>query len=152
MIILHLVKRWENIGEKLMRILVKLILMIAIGMFGLINLRVYSFNKGFSKFNTGEDMTVTEFISLLTDIKKVEYYSRSFKDDEYKYNVYIKTGGDCYLLKATQEDIDAFSTLGIFSSKLKPQKVAPIPIYVDLIAMFIVLIIPVRKKNYNSIE
>lgn len=129
-----------------MRGLLKFILIIAIAMFGLVNLRAFSFDKGFSKTQFKDNLSVTESISILSDIEKIEYYSLTFQNEEYKYNVYIKTGGDCYLLKGTQDDIDSFSALGIFANNLKPKKISPIPVYVEFIAMFIILIIPFKKR------
>lgn len=133
-----------------MKRLLKILLLAGIVVFSLVNLRFYTFQKGFSVTKTKENQSLTKTLSLLTDIEKVEYYKSSFEDGNYNFRVYIKTGGDCYLLKATQDDIDAFSTLGIFSKKLKPKKISPIPIYVDIIVFIIVLFIPVKKKNKSK--
>lgn len=125
-----------------MKKLIKLVLIIAIIMFALYNYRVFSFKKGFSKTSL-ESKSFNEFISKLTGIEKVEYYSTS--DSSYK--VYILTNGDAYLVDAKQEDIDTFSTLGIFSKSLKPEKFSPIPFYFEIIACIVILFIPIGKKK-----
>ena len=66
------------------------------------------------------------------------------------YRVYIVTSDDAYLLKATKDDIEAFQTLGIFSQTLKPNKLKPIPYYVEIIIGFLVLIIPFGKPKKKS--
>lgn len=130
-----------------MRIFVKILLVIGVCLFSLINLRVYSFNKGFSKTEYPENKTIVETIKTIANLKKVEYYKLSFNDDEYIYNVYIETNEDCYLLRAKQEDIDAFSTLGILIDSFKPEKISPIPIYVDVAIMLAILAIPLGKRS-----
>ena len=37
----------------------------------------------------------------------------NYQQDDYIYRVYIVTNNDAYLLTATQDDINAFKTLGI---------------------------------------
>lgn len=130
-----------------MRFLIKLVLIAGIALFGLINLRAYSFDKGFSKTEIPEDKTIIETIKTLTNLEEIEYYETTFDSDKYVYNIYIKTSEDCYLLKATQNDIDAFNTLGIFANNLKPEKISPIPIYVELALMGLILIIPFKKRG-----
>jgi len=132
---------------KKMKFLIKIVLIAAIGLFGLINLKAYSFDKGFSKTEYEEDKSIIDTISTIAGLEEVEYYKSSFPSGEYIYNVYLKTKEDCYLLKATQEDIDGFKLLGVFSSTLKPEKITPIPAYVFLVSMFVVLIIPFGRKH-----
>lgn len=130
-----------------MRFLIKLILIAGIALFGLINLRAYSFDKGFSKTELSEEKTIIETIKTFTSLEEIEYYETTFDSDKYIYNVYIKTSEDSYLVKATQEDIDAFNTLGIFLNDLKPEKIKPVPIYVELALMGLILIIPFKKRG-----
>lgn len=130
-----------------MRFLIKLVLIAGIALFGLINLRVYSFDKGFSKTELPEDKTIIETIKTLTTIEEIEYYETTFDSGEYTYNIYLKTSEDSYLLKATQKDIDAFNTLGILVDKLTPEKISPIPVYVELALMGLILIIPFKKRS-----
>lgn len=125
----------------------KLILIFCIAMFGLINLRAFSFNGGFSKNQFDDDASFTERLTTLSNIEKIEYYELTFKSDDYKYNVFIKTSDGNFLIKATQDDIDAFKVLGVFSDKYTPEKISPIPIYIELIAMFVILIIPNKAKK-----
>lgn len=139
-----LIKKYQG---KIMKFFIKLILIAGVAFFSLINLRAFTFYKGLSKTEYNEDDSLVGIISTISNIEKIEYYEKTFKDGKYIYNVYIKTKQDCYLLKATQEDIDGFSVVGIFSSKFNPEKISPIPIYVDLIIMFIILILPLGKKR-----
>ena len=85
-----------------MRFFVKIILIAGIALFGLINLRAYSFDKGLSKTKYDKDAGIVEIITTIADLEEVEYYKSSFASGEYVYNVYLKTKGDCYLLKATE--------------------------------------------------
>lgn len=125
----------------------KLILIVCVAMFGLINLRAFSFGGGFSKTKFDDDASFIERLTTLSDIEKIEYYELTFKSDDYKYNVYIKTSEDNYLIKATQDDIDSFKVLGFFADKYTPEKISPIPVYIELIVMFVILIIPNKAKK-----
>ena len=84
---------------------------------------------------------------MLINIEKVEYYKKTIKQDNYKYNVYIQTNDYAYLFLATQDDIDSFKTMWLFSGNLKPQKISPIPFYIEIIIGFVILIIPIRSKK-----
>lgn len=85
-------------------------------------------------------------ISTIVGIKKVEYYENTIQN-EYKYKVYIVTNEDAYLLNATQEDIDSFSLLGIFSDNIQPEKITPIPFYVEIVVGLIIIFFPTGKKK-----
>ena len=124
-----------------MKRLIKLILLVAIVVFALWNYRYLSFDKGFSKTQMEDD-----FISTIVGIKKVEYYENTIQN-EYKYKVYIVTNEDAYLLNATQEDIDSFSLLGIFSDNIQPEKITPIPFYVEIVVGLIIIFFPTGKKK-----
>ena len=129
-----------------MKQLIKFLLLVAIVVFALINYRIYSFDKGFSKSDM-EGKSFTETLTTLANIQKVEYYEKTIKDEEYIYKVYIETSEDSYLFEATQKDIDSFKMLGIFSNNLQPQKVNPIPFYFEIIVGVIILFIPFGKKK-----
>ena len=133
---------------KTAKIIIKLLLIAGIVVFALCNCRLYSFNKGISKTNT-EGHSISQTLSMLANIQKVEYYESTIKQDNYIYNVYIETSNDAYLLKATQDDIDSFSILSIFSGSLKPIKINPIPFYFEIVLGFIILIIPTASKKSN---
>ena len=127
-----------------MKRLIKLILLVAIVVFALWNYRYLSFDKGFSKTQMEDDFSST--ISTIVGIKKVEYYENTIQN-EYKYKVYIVTNEDAYLLNATQEDIDSFSLLGIFSDNIQPEKITPIPFYVEIVVGLIIIFFPTGKKK-----
>ena len=133
-----------------MKKLIKLILIVVVVMFALVNYRIFSFNKGFCKTQI-EGKNISQAISTLTGIKKIEYYEKTIKDDEYTYKVYIVTNQDSYLLDATQEDIDSFSVLGIFSEKLQPEKINPIPFYIEIVICIIILAIPSGNRGKTKI-
>ena len=143
----------------------KLIIIVLIVLFALFNYKFISFDKGISK-TSAENMSVSEVLTTVTGIVKVEYYERPFmkkiKESEdsvsrpgnyqyydYTYRVYIVTNNEAYLLNATQDDIDAFNILGIFSKTIKPNKISPIPYYVEIIVGFLILVIPfgIPKKE-----
>ena len=132
-----------------MKIIIKLLLIAGIIVFALWNYRFLTFNKGFSKTNY-ENKSISQTLSTLKNINKVEYYKTVIKKDDYTYNVYIETTEDAYLLKATQDDIDSFKVLGIFSNKLNPQKISPIPFYFEIIIGFIILLIPTGSKSKQN--
>ena len=132
-----------------MKFFIKLVLLVCVIFFALFNYRIVSFNKGFSK-QSFEDKSILEVLTTLTGITRVEYYSKTIPSGDFKYRVYIVTNDDAYLLNATQSDIDAFNTLGIFSNKLKPNKVTPIPFYVEIIVGIVILVIPFGKRKKLS--
>lgn len=131
------------------KIIIKLLLIAGLVVFALWNYRLYSFNKGISK-TKNENYSISQTLSMLVGIQKVEYYESTIKQDDYIYNVYIETSDNAYLLKATQDDIDSFSLIGIFSGNLKPIKISPIPFYVEIILGFIILIIPTASRKSNK--
>ncbi len=133
--------------EEVMKLL-KLLLVLAISVFGLINYRLFSFDKGISKTNM-EDQTLTQALTTLTSIQKIEYYESPIKDGEYTHIVYIVTSEDAYLFKATQNEIDAFKFLGIFSSKMQPEKISPIPFYIEIILIIVILAVPFGRKKQS---
>ena len=129
-----------------MKRIIKLLLLVGVVLFALIDYRIFSFDNGFSKTSMA-DKTFGEFITTLTDIEKVEYYKKTINDDKNPYSVYIVTNNENYLLDATKEDIETFGVLGIFSDKLKPEKIEPTPFYVEIIIGVLILLIPTKKKK-----
>jgi len=115
-----------------MKNLIKLILLAGIVVFALYDYRLLSFEKGFSRFDMIEDKNIVEFMQTVGSIKKVEYYKNIFPVD-YKYCLYIETEKEVYLLNAEKEDIDALNVAGFLASNLKPQKINPLPIYIELV-------------------
>lgn len=142
------------------QILLKLILLTIIILFALFNYRVISFEKGISKTNMN-NMSASEVLTTVANISKVEYYQvmkeptyngqrpSNYQPSDYIYRVYIVTNQDAYLLKATQDDINAFNTIGLFNKTLTPNKITPIPIYVEIIIGLLVIFIPfgIPKKE-----
>lgn len=128
---------------------IKLVLLVVIIMFALINYRVFTFQKGASKTSI-ENKNIIQVASTISSITKIEYYERTIPNDDYKYKVYIETNADAYLLEAKQEEIDALNGLGILSGSLKPQKISPIPFYFEIIAGILVIAIPFGKIERNK--
>lgn len=148
------------------QIFLKLILLTIIVLFALFNYKFISFEKGISKTNMN-NMSVSEVLTTVYNIKEVDYYQimdepnynghrpSNYQPQDYIYRVYIVTNEDAYLLKATQDDINAFNTIGLFNKTLKPNKISPIPVFVEIIIGFLVLVIPFgipkkTKANDNS--
>lgn len=137
-----------------MKFLIKLLLIAGIVVFGLWNYRILTFEKGISKTEF-ENKSVIETLSTLSNITKVEYYKRtlvkensdSSTQDDYIYNVYIETTTDAYLLGATQEAVNMFDSLGVFKKSLTPNKITPVPFYVEIILAVIILIIPFGRRK-----
>lgn len=132
-----------------MKKLIKLILLVLIVGFALINYRIFSFNKGFSKTDFG-DKSIAESISTIANIKKIEYYKRTIPSEKATHKIYIETSEDAYLINATEDEIKALSALGSLSSKFNIEKISPIPFYVEIVVGFIVLIFPTGKKKSKA--
>lgn len=131
-----------------MKFIIKLILLIGIVVFALVNYRILSFEKGFSKGNM-DDKSITEVVSTLTNIEKVEYYEKTIKGKEDHYNVYVVSKEDAFLFSCTKDEVDALNVLGIFAGSLKPEKVTPIPFYVEIVVGLLIIFIPFGKKSKN---
>lgn len=133
-----------------MRVFIKLVLIVLIVLFAFFNYKYISFDKGISQRSMG-NKSVGEFLQTLSGIKSIQYYKKTItlpqSSEDYIYKVYIVTTEEAYLLDATQDDIDAFNVLGIFSSSLKPELIKPIPFYVEIILGVIILIIPFGRKR-----
>ena len=129
-----------------MKSLIKLMLLFGIILFTLVNYRIFTFDKG--KTQTDFDGTYAEIIKLATDVEKVEYYEKVFKKGEYK--LYIATSDTGYLLDASQDDIDAFAVAGVFSKKVSPKQIKPIPFYINAVVFLVLLFIPFGKNNLNK--
>ena len=132
-----------------MRFLIKLALIGVIVMFGLINYRIYSFDKGFSNTDLG-DKSFVEVVKTIAGIEKVEYYENGLGDNKDMYNVYIVSNEEAYLFLASEADMSVFKIAGLFSDKISPSKIKPIPLYAYIIAGIIVLILPMGKKKKKA--
>ena len=125
-----------------MKVVLKILLFVAFAIYCLFDYRVLTFNKGISKSEMNGSFSY--MIETIVGIQKVEYYEKVLKnEDGYDYKVYIQTVEDSYLLNATQDDIDSFKILGIFSGNLKPNKIQPLNFYIKLVIGFLILCIPV---------
>ena len=133
--------------SKVTKNIIKLFIIAGIIVFALWNYRFLTFNKGLSNRNSPNNQTITQTLYLLSNIQKVEYYEKTIKQDKYIYNIYIETSDDSYLLQCTQDDVDSFKTMSIFSGNLKPIKIAPIPFYVEIIVILIIGFIPTETKK-----
>ena len=130
--------------------IVKLIIILGLACFALVNYRCLTFDKGWSTVSINNNESVSAFKLINSIPSKIEYYEKTISNNEYGYKVFIVTNGDNYLLDATEQDIQALDVLGIFASNIKPEKIAPIPFYVEIIIGVIVLIIPVRRKKKSD--
>ncbi len=123
--------------------------------------RLFSFEKGFSQTNM-ENQNVVDVLTTVAGISKVEYYKIPFmsenpsyseprpgnyQPEDYMYNVYIVSSDGAYLLKATKDDISAFKTLSIFSSKLQPQKISLVPFYIEVGLAIVLLFVPTKSRK-----
>ncbi len=140
-----------------MKFLIKLLLIAGLAVFALWNYRVLSFDKGISKTDNylkGDSAQVDQFLENIFDVNKIEYYDTPFKennpqspDSQIVYKVYVVTSADAYLLDATQNDIDDINLLSKINDKYKPNKITPIPFYVEIILAFIILVIPFGRRK-----
>ena len=138
-----------------MKKLIKPAIILLIVIFALFNYRVITFGGGFSKFDMEDAGSSIEdsgssfgnFILTLSSIEKVEYYEKTIKFTENTHNYYILTSDGAYLMESTEDGVDAFKLLGIFSEKLQPKKITPIPYYIDLLVIIAVIFIPLETKK-----
>ena len=131
-----------------MKNLIKLILLVGVIVFALFDYRVVS-SKGFSKFDMTEDKSLVEFLQTLGSIEKIEYYKNIFPND-YKYLLYIETKDESFLFNAENEDINGLNVAGFLIDKLKPVKIDPIPIYVEIVFGSLILFsffVPDNKRK-----
>lgn len=127
------------------RFFIKLIILAGLACFALVNYRCLSLDKGWSVVSINNKESITA-VSLIESIPtKIEYYKKPFSDDEYK--VYIETNGDNYLFDATEKDLLVLDVLGVFAPNIKPQKITPIPFYVELILGLIIIFLPFGRRN-----
>ncbi len=139
---------YESNSGGFFRFFIKLLLIIGIIIFGLVNYRVLSLNNGFSQNEISGNMTLKEAVLTLTGISKIEYYDTApFPFNSESRSLYIETSQKNYLLTVSQSEIDALNIVGIFSSKVKPQKITPVPFYVEIIVGIVVLALPFGKRN-----
>ena len=129
------------------RVLIKVFLVVAIVLFALFNYKIITFKHGISKHHADGD-NVLESLQTLSGVQSVKYYNKIVEtkgeneSTNYKYRVFIETGSDAYLLDATQAELDAFGVVGTLSNRYKPQKITPIPFYVEIIVGVLVVLFP----------
>lgn len=129
-----------------MKIFIKLILIIAIAVFGVWNYRLYTFSTGISK-TTMEDKSVIEIVETLIDIEKIEYYKKTIKDGDDVYTIFVQTDEDGYLINATKSELEMLKLMGEVNKELKPEKITIIPFYVDILVALVILLLPTGKKS-----
>lgn len=130
---------------------IKTPLIICLFFFALFNYRYISFDKGYSTVEINNQRSVKIVASFINDpTTKIEYYKKTIPDDSYQYKVYLVTSGDAYLLDATEEDIQMLDTIGLLSSNVIPQKITPIPFYVEIIIGLFILFFPFGKRKSSN--
>lgn len=132
------------------RAIIKALLIVAIAIFALVNYRVFSFSKGFSKSdldNNNSEAVITE----LLNINKIEYYDTPLANEQ-PYIIYVETAQSGYLFRIDNDGISTLSTVGIFANTITPQKISPIPFWIEIIVAVVITFIPFRssKKIENS--
>lgn len=117
--------------------IIKTVLIVIICIFGLCNYRILSLDKGLSKFSTDNENGATYII-------KAEYYKKTITndEDEYEYYIFISTNEDNYLLNVTEDYIESLS--------IKPNKISPIPFWAEIAVIFVILIIPIGRKQKRT--
>lgn len=129
--------------------LIKLTLIAALTIFALYNYRFLSFDKGWSNFSINKNEDISAIVNIKSTPTKVEYYKKTFSNNEYIYRIFISTNEENYLLHARQYDIDNLDLIANFDKNIKPNLIKPIPFYVEIIIGLIILIIPFGRKNKN---
>jgi len=131
---------------------IKLLLIGGIIIFALFNYRVLSIDKGVSLRST--DDTLSAVLNTATGVRKVEYYNNPFakRDSPEKYNMYIVTNQEAYLISATQANLNMYQTVGSAHANYMPNKITPIPFWVEIIVGIIILIFPHRWKKQKKVE
>lgn len=130
--------------------IVKTVFILGLILFSFINYRCFSIDKGWSTTALNFDETISAAKLIDSIPTKIEYYEKTIKNNEYNYKIYIETNDKNYLFDATYESIQTFDIIGIFAKDIKPQKITPIPFYIEMIIGFFVLIIPFGKKQTNK--
>lgn len=128
------------------RFLGKLFIILILALFTVVNYRYFSFTKGISKSDMN-DKTFIEQVEALTNIEKVEYYSKTFADGDKKYNVYVVTNKEAYLFSATEDDLKELKVWLKVATNVQPESVFVIPFYVEIICGVIVLFFPKLRKR-----
>lgn len=136
-----------------LKVVIKLLIIVVLVFAALINYRIFTFDGGFSKTNY-ENKDISNFLYEFTGIEKIEYYKRTIPHKDSPYAVFISTRGDNYLCGASEEDLKILKSTGALSgllgsTKITPKEVTIIPFYVEIIAGFIVLIIPFGRRKRN---
>jgi hypothetical protein len=125
----------------------KLIIILCIIGLGLYHYKLIDFKNGFKYVTVNKTHDQDSFLdqlSYLSSIHSIYYYTNPLGDD---YILVIHSTNGIELGKVTEEDLNQFSTVGIFIKRLTPQKVTTIPLAVFGIAILIVLVYHPKKEK-----
>lgn len=142
-------KKTNNKGV-FMRALIKSILIVAIALFALVNYRLLSFSNGFSRFELN-DSNAEEAIMALISIDKIEYYDTPLPNNQ-PYIVSVETAENNYLFRTDDDGIAALSVTGVFAKNLKPQKITPVPFWIEIIVALVIIFIPFGRRKKETDE
>jgi len=123
-----------------MKFFVKLILIVAVVIFGLINHKLIIGNK--TVFSNKQPSGI-QAIKTIAGTKNVYYYSNPFGSG---YMVIVETNDRLLMTEASQQEIALMTVAGFFVSNLRPQEVAPIPWWVFGIGVVVIVLIMPSKK------
>lgn len=131
-----------------MKTFIKFIFIVAVVLFGLVNYRLLSFSKGFSNFKF-DDTDAEKTIYSLISINKIEYYNNPLPNSD-GYVLFVETANENYLFSGDGDDIKALSVGGVLAKNLTPNKIAPIPFWVEIIVVIVILFIPTRRRKKSE--
>ncbi len=127
------------------RALIKAVLVIGIALFALVNYRIFSFNKGLSKSEL-DNSNSKEAIIALININKIEYYDTPIANEQ-PYIIFVETAESGYLFRTDNNGITALSVAGIFANNITPQKISPIPFWIEIIIAIVITFFPFGRSN-----
>ena len=135
-----------------LKFILKLIILIGLTVFALVNYRILSLDKGWSivDINNKTSISAVELINSIPT--KIEYYKKTISNSEYDYKVFISTNEKNYLFDAKEEEIKALDFLGLFAKNLSPEKITPIPFYCEIVVGIIILIVPFGRRRKRTQE
>lgn len=137
-------KKVDNHGF-FMKALIKAILIVAIACFALCNYRLLSFSKGFSKFEL-DCSNAEEAITALVSINKIEYYDVPLPNEQ-PYIIFVETADNNYLFRIDSDGISALSAAGLFAKNVRPQKISPVPFWIEIIIALVIIFIPFGRRK-----
>ena len=98
-------------------------------------------------------MSALEALKSEPEIVSVKYYKKTFapkadsQSESYAYRVLIETPTSCYLLNATEAELEQIKALDTSGADVQPKKVIIIPFYVEIVLGLIILILPFGMKK-----